>query len=111
MNGGQAVLAALLARQRTGRGQLVDLALLDGAVNVLANIGMGYLAAGNVPERFGNAHPTIVPYQIVSTADGRFALDVGNDGQFAALCAVLGRDDLAFEIGRAARRERGGQYM
>jgi crotonobetainyl-CoA:carnitine CoA-transferase CaiB-like acyl-CoA transferase len=51
------------------------------------------VAAGHVPERFGNAHPTVVPYQIVSASDGRFALAVGNDTQFAALCSVLGRED------------------
>lgn len=95
MNAGQAVLAALLVRQRTGRGQLIDLALLDGALNVLANVGMGYLAAGHIPERFGNAHPTVVPYQIVSASDGAFALAVGNDTQFASLCAALGRGELA----------------
>src|SRR3546814_17872890 len=88
MNAGQAVLAALLARQRTGQGQLIDLALLDGAVNVLANIGMGYLAAWHVPERFGNAHPTIVPYHIVSTADGRFSLPLGNAVHFPSLFIV-----------------------
>jgi len=95
MNAGQAVLAALLVRQRTGRGQLIDLALLDGALNVLANVGMGYLAAGHIPERFGNAHPTVVPYQIVSASDGAFALAVGNDTQFASLCTALGRSELA----------------
>ncbi|HEU0229081.1 MAG TPA: CaiB/BaiF CoA-transferase family protein [Burkholderiaceae bacterium] len=97
MNAGQAVLAALLVRQRTGRGQLIDLALLDGALNVLANVGMGYLAAGHIPERFGNAHPTVVPYQIVSASDGRFALAVGNDTQFMSLCAALGRGELAVD--------------
>jgi len=106
MNAVQAVLAALLVRQRTGQGQLIDLALLDGAVNVLANIGMGYLAAGHVPERFGNAHPTVVPYQIVRTADGYFALAVGNDGQFAALCRVLGIPDLAADERYRANRSR-----
>jgi crotonobetainyl-CoA:carnitine CoA-transferase CaiB-like acyl-CoA transferase len=95
MNAGQAVLAALLVRQRTGRGQLIDLALLDGALNVLANVGMGYLAAGHIPERFGNAHPTVVPYQIVSASDGAFALAVGNDTQFASLCTALDRSELA----------------
>lgn len=95
MNAGQAVLAALLVRQRTGKGQLIDLALLDGALNVLANVGMGYLAAGHIPERFGNAHPTVVPYQIVSASDGAFALAVGNDTQFASLCTALDRSELA----------------
>lgn len=95
MNATQAVLAALLARQKTGKGQLIDLALLDSAVNVLANIGAGYLAAGQVPQRLGNGHPTVVPYQIFATADGAFALGVGNDAQFAALCAALGRPEWA----------------
>lgn len=93
MNATQAVLAALLARQKTGKGQLIDLALLDSAVNVLANVGAGYLAAGQVPQRLGNGHPTVVPYQIFATADGAFALGVGNDAQFAALCAALGRPE------------------
>ncbi len=95
MNATQAVLAALLARQKTGKGQLIDLALLDSAVNVLANVGAGYLAAGQVPQRLGNGHPTVVPYQIFATADGAFALGVGNDAQFAALCAALGRPEWA----------------
>lgn len=95
MNAVQAILAALLARGRTGRGQLIDLALLDGAVSVLANVASGYLAAGAIPRRYGNGHPTVVPYQIVSTADGQFALAVGNDRQFAALCEVLGLPELA----------------
>lgn len=95
MNATQAVLAALLARQKTGKGQLIDLALLDSAVNVLANVGAGYLAAGQVPQRLGNGHPTVVPYQIFATADGAFALGVGNDAQFVALCAALGRPEWA----------------
>jgi crotonobetainyl-CoA:carnitine CoA-transferase CaiB-like acyl-CoA transferase len=89
MNAVQAILAALFVRERTGCGQLIDLALLDGAVSVLANVASGYLAAGVPPERYGNAHPTVVPYQIVSASDGKFALAVGNDKQFSALCEVL----------------------
>ncbi|MBV7486938.1 CaiB/BaiF CoA-transferase family protein [Bordetella sp. BOR01] len=91
MNATQAILAALLARGKTGQGQLIDLALLDSAVSVLANVGSGYLAAGHEPQRFGNGHPTVVPYQIFATADGAFALGVGNDAQFAALCTALDR--------------------
>ena len=80
MNATQAVLAALLARQKTGKGQLIDLALLDSAVNVLANVGAGYLAAGQVPQRLGNGHPTVVPYQIFANSRRRaFALGVSND--------------------------------
>src|SRR5690606_17510073 len=77
------------------KGQLIDLALLDSAVSVLANVGAGYLAAGHTPQRFGNGHPTVVPYQIFATADGAFALGVGNDTQFAALCAALGQPQWA----------------
>lgn len=95
MNATQAILAALLARHNTGQGQLIDLALLDSAVSVLANVGAGYLAAGHEPRRFGNGHPTVVPYQIFATADGAFALGVGNDAQFAALCAALGEPQWA----------------
>ncbi|AVJ28910.1 CaiB/BaiF CoA transferase family protein [Achromobacter spanius] len=105
MNGVQAILAALLARARTGRGQHIDLALLDGAVSVLANVGAGYLAAGQAPQRLGNAHPTVVPYQIFATRDGSFALAVGNDAQFARLCGLVGhpewRDDPAYATSRA----------
>lgn len=105
MNGVQAILAALLARARTGRGQHIDLALLDGAVSVLANVGAGYLAAGQAPRRLGNAHPTVVPYQIFATRDGSFALAVGNDAQFARLCGLVGhpewRDDPAYATSRA----------
>lgn len=105
MNGVQAILAALLARARSGRGQHIDLALLDGAVSVLANVGAGYLAAGHAPQRLGNAHPTVVPYQIFATRDGSFALAVGNDAQFARLCTLVGhpewRDDPAYATSRA----------
>ncbi len=105
MNGVQAILAALLARARSGRGQHIDLALLDGAVSVLANVGAGYLAAGHAPRRLGNAHPTVVPYQIFATRDGSFALAVGNDAQFARLCDLVGRpewrDDPAYATSRA----------
>jgi len=89
MNATQAILAALISRGASGKGQLIDLALLDGAVSVLANVGAGYLAASHLPKRFGNAHPTVVPYQIFDTADGAFALAVGNDAQFATLCGTL----------------------
>lgn len=106
MNGVQAILAALLARARNGRGQLIDLALLDGAVSVLANVGSGYLAAGKAPGRLGNAHPTVVPYQIFGTRDGSFALAVGNDGQFARLCALLGHPEWSTDPDYATSRAR-----
>ena len=106
MNGVQAILAALLARARSGRGQHIDLALLDGAVSVLANVGAGYLAAGHAPQRLGNAHPTVVPYQIFQTRDGSFALAVGNDAQFARLCALLDHPEWSADPRYATSRAR-----
>jgi crotonobetainyl-CoA:carnitine CoA-transferase CaiB-like acyl-CoA transferase len=90
-----AVLAALASRERTGRGQHVDLALLDVQVAMLANQAQAYLASGVAPGRLGNAHPSIVPYQAFATRDGSVVLAVGNDGQFARLCAAAGRPELA----------------
>lgn len=106
MNGVQAILAALFSRERTGRGQHIDLALLDGATCILANIGSGYLAAGHEPQRFGNAHPTVVPYQIMSSCDGQFALAVGNDRQFSSLCLAMGRPELARDERYRLNRDR-----
>jgi crotonobetainyl-CoA:carnitine CoA-transferase CaiB-like acyl-CoA transferase len=95
MNATQAILAALLAREKTGRGQLIDLSLFDSAVALLANVGSGYLATGSEPGRYGNAHATVVPYQLFDSADGVLALAVGNDLQFKNLCLqVLERPDL-----------------
>ncbi len=89
-----AIQAALAQRERTGAGQHIDMALLDTLVGVLANQGMNYLATGESPRRLGNAHPNIAPYQTFRVADGHFILAVGNDGQFARTCAVLGLDEL-----------------
>ena len=90
-----AVLAALARRERTGRGQHIDLALLDCQVAMLANQAMNYLTSGRPPPRMGNAHPNVVPYQPFATADGQIIVAVGNDTQFAGLCAVIGRPELA----------------
>jgi crotonobetainyl-CoA:carnitine CoA-transferase CaiB-like acyl-CoA transferase len=90
-----AVLAALAHRERTGRGQHVDLALLDVQVAMLANQAQSYLVTGRPPARVGNAHPSIVPYQAFATLDGHVILAVGNDGQFVRLCEVIGRPELA----------------
>ncbi|MEO6354626.1 MAG: CaiB/BaiF CoA-transferase family protein [Burkholderiaceae bacterium] len=87
-----AILAALANRERTGEGRYIDVALLDVQVAMLANVGMNYLVGGTVPQRWGNAHPNIVPYQAFETGDGQIVLAVGNDGQFANLCRVLGTD-------------------
>jgi crotonobetainyl-CoA:carnitine CoA-transferase CaiB-like acyl-CoA transferase len=89
------ILAALRHVAEHGRGQHIDLALLDTQVSWLANIAQSYLVSGVVPQRLGNAHPQIVPYQVMPTADGYLILAVGNDGQFSACCRVLGVPELA----------------
>jgi crotonobetainyl-CoA:carnitine CoA-transferase CaiB-like acyl-CoA transferase len=95
MNATQAILAALLARERNGLGQFIDVSLFESAVALLANVGSGHLATGREPKRHGNAHATVVPYQLFDTADGVLALAVGNDLQFKSLCLrVLERPDL-----------------
>lgn len=90
-----AVLAALAWRDRTGEGQHIDLALLDVQVASLANQAMNYLVSGQAPERLGNAHPNIVPYQVFAASDGHFILAVGNDEQFRRLCGVIGATEMA----------------
>ncbi len=90
-----AILAALHQRQRSGRGQYLDLSLFDVQVATLANQAMNYLVGGAVPERMGSAHPNIVPYQSFPTADDHIVLAVGNDEQFRRLAELLGRKELA----------------
>jgi crotonobetainyl-CoA:carnitine CoA-transferase CaiB-like acyl-CoA transferase len=90
-----AIEAALIARERTGEGQHLDLALLDTQVGVLANQALNYLISGKAPRRLGNAHPNIVPYQSFPVRDGHVIIAVGNDGQFQKLCGVLGQPALA----------------
>jgi crotonobetainyl-CoA:carnitine CoA-transferase CaiB-like acyl-CoA transferase len=90
-----AILAALRHRDRTGEGQAIDMALLDTQVAMLANLGANYLVTGVAPQRAGNAHQNIVPYQVFEVADGHIILAVGNDGQFAKFCAVAGQPELA----------------
>ncbi|MGC6369373.1 CaiB/BaiF CoA transferase family protein [Pseudomonas sp. S2.OTC.A_B10] len=85
-----AIQAALLSRERTGVGQHIDMALLDVQVATLANQSMNYLASGKVPERYGNAHANIVPYQVFRAADRDFIIACGNDSQFVALCSSIG---------------------
>lgn len=85
-----AIQAALIDRQKTGRGQYCDMALLDVQVATLANQSMNYLASGKVPGRYGNAHANIVPYQVFRAADRDFIIACGNDSQFVALCQVIG---------------------
>jgi crotonobetainyl-CoA:carnitine CoA-transferase CaiB-like acyl-CoA transferase len=90
-----AILAALRGRDTTGEGCHVDMALLDTQVSVLANQGLSYLVSGAAPHRMGNAHPSIVPYQVLPVADGHFIVAVGNDPQFARFVKVLGAPELA----------------
>ena len=89
------ILAAVEQRHRTGRGQHIDMSLLDCATAMLANQAMNFLATGNSPARKGNDHPNISPYQVLPTGDGHIILAVGNDGQFQRFCGVIKRSDLA----------------
>jgi crotonobetainyl-CoA:carnitine CoA-transferase CaiB-like acyl-CoA transferase len=90
-----AILAALVERERSGRGQYIDLSLLDTQVAWLANQNLNYLVSGQPPSRRGTAHPNIVPYQAFQTADGHLMLAVGNDAQFQRFCAVAAVPELA----------------
>lgn len=90
-----AIQAALAERERSGLGQHIDLALLDVQVACLANQAANYLAGGMLPQRMGNAHPNIVPYQDFPTADGDMILAIGNDGQFERFCGAAGHPEWA----------------
>ena len=106
-----AILAALRHRDATGQGQVVDMALLDTQVAMLANLGANYLVTGEAPRRAGNAHQNIVPYQVFEVADGHLILAVGNDAQFERFCAIAGCPALALDprfasnAGRVRHRE------
>ncbi|OBY74812.1 CaiB/BaiF CoA transferase family protein [Acinetobacter gyllenbergii] len=89
-----AIQAALLNRHVTGLGQYIDMALLDVQIATMANQGMNYLSSGKVPERYGNAHANIVPYQVFKAADREFIIACGNDTQFIQLCRSIGLPDL-----------------
>ncbi len=101
-----AILAALSHRERSGAGQHIDMALLDCQVAALANQTSNFHISGTAPVRMGNAHPNIVPYQAVPTADGHIILAIGNDRQYARFCEVAGRPELIGDprfAGNAAR--------
>ncbi len=91
------IQAALAERQRSGRGQHVDLSLLDCGVAALANQAMNAMASGVAPTRLGNAHPNIVPYQLFACADGHVIVACGNDRQFGAFATLLGLGELALD--------------
>ena len=90
-----AILAAVVHQRATGRGQYIDVALLDTQVAMLANLNSNYLVSGKVPGRMGNAHLNIVPYQTFQTADGHMIVAVGNDRQYREFCAIIGVPALA----------------
>ena len=90
MMAANAVQAGLLSRYRTGKGQKVEVCLFDTALALLANVGNSHLATGKDARRYGNGHPTIVPYTTFPSADGAIAIAVGNDAQFVRLCELLG---------------------
>jgi len=85
-----AILAALQARNQTGKGQHLDISLFDSQIGMLANVASNYLISGNLPKRYGNAHANIVPYQSFQASDAWFVIAVGNDKQFEKLCRVIG---------------------
>ncbi|MBM3613937.1 MAG: CoA transferase [Alphaproteobacteria bacterium] len=90
-----AILAALVQRGVTGKGQHIDMALLDVATSIMANQAMNYLVSGKAPGLMGNAHPNLAPYAVFDCADGWIILATGNDAQYQRLCAILGLDDMA----------------
>ncbi len=105
-----AILAALHQRHMTGKGQQIDMALLDVAVAVTANQAMNYLSTGEAPGRIGNFHPNLTPYQVFDCADGYLIIAVGNDGQYRRFCDLLGvaelgqHPDYASNAGRVENR-------
>src|SRR5712691_10469729 len=100
------ILAALNARQRTSKGQTIELSLYETSLAMLVNVAASYLAAGKGGGRFGNGHPSIVPYTTYQAADGMIVLAVGNDTQFARCAAVLGHPDWAQDPRFATNRAR-----
>jgi crotonobetainyl-CoA:carnitine CoA-transferase CaiB-like acyl-CoA transferase len=101
-----AIEAALIHALKSGEGQLVDMALLDVQSAVLANQNMNYLISGKAPERLGNAHPNISPYEVIPVADGFLILAIGNDGQFRRLCNLLGIEAIASDERYATNKSR-----
>jgi crotonobetainyl-CoA:carnitine CoA-transferase CaiB-like acyl-CoA transferase len=96
-NAAVGILAALRARDTTGRGQHVDIALLDTSIAMMTNLAQYALTSGNNPPRVGNAHTTIVPYNAFAASDGWIILAIGNDGQFEKFCHFAGRPDIALD--------------
>ncbi|MEM6413807.1 MAG: CaiB/BaiF CoA-transferase family protein [Pseudomonadota bacterium] len=101
-----AIQSALLKREKTGLGDYIDMALFDCTLGVLANQAMNYLSSDVSPKRLGNAHPNIAPYEAFATKDGWIVITVGNNGQFARLCEVLGLGDLQEDVAYATNSAR-----
>ena len=101
-----AILAALRHRDATGQGQVIDMALFDTQLAMLANLGSNYLCSGKAPGRMGNAHQNIVPYQVFEASDGHLILAVGNDRQFAKFCEIAGHPAWAADARFATNSER-----
>ena len=106
MYASHAMLAALRHAERTGQGQHIDISLLDCQVAMLANQAMNFLATGAAPQRLGNAHPNIAPYQVFKTADAYCVVAVGNDSQFQSFAKALERSDLAEDARFSTNAER-----
>ncbi len=101
-----AILAAIAQRELSGAGQYIDVSLLDAQVAMMAVMNMNYLVSGTPPDRAGNAHQNIVPYQVFACADGHLILAVGNDAQFARFCEIAGKTEWARDPRFAANAER-----
>jgi crotonobetainyl-CoA:carnitine CoA-transferase CaiB-like acyl-CoA transferase len=106
----QGIAMALLARVRSGRGQLVDIGMLDSTAALLSYQAANYFATGRAPERLGNRHPTIVPYETFEAADGAFVLAVGNDDLWRRFCRVIELPDLADDVRFVTNRARVRHY-
>lgn len=106
----QGIAFALLARERTGKGQLVDIAMLDATAALLTYQAGIYFATGSTPGRMGNRHPTIVPYETFTASDGEFVIAVGNDQQWRRFCGAAGLTELADDGRFATNRDRIANY-
>lgn len=106
MYASNAILAALRHRDRTGEGQQIDIALVDCQIAWLINEGTNYLTSGSVPQRRGNQHPNIVPYQVFEMKDGHAVVAVGNDAQFKRFCTLIGKSNLALDAKYATNAAR-----
>jgi formyl-CoA transferase/CoA:oxalate CoA-transferase len=106
----QGITLALLARERTGRGQLVDISMLDATAALLTYQAAIYFATGQAPARMGNRHPTIVPYETFEGSDGAFVIAVGNDDQWRRFCTAAGLDPLAGDARFTTNRDRVAHY-